>query len=318
MADESTPCLQGLKSTKKFLTSLGRFGNTPFLWSMYGSGELPQAFCRLCAVFGGTYYLGKPVEALILKSNHVEGVITNGQRISCKHLVMNAAHCPQSLRKEINIPHEEVTLNRKICLLSDSILPSEKEQLTFLSLPSEQNESYTNKAITTHTFVQEVGFGPAACPKGMYVLHTTSRQFQDIPESNHIAVSSINKNDAMLWSLSFKLRSQRIAQSTTDHPSFGNLYLCNGPCFELDYDLAIENARKISSRIYPGEDFIPRAPDPEEILIGGEEKETTGTVPNETVLQAADQQPGKLECAENQNENKKPANISEDQDLGAT
>ena len=36
----------GLAATKKFLTSLGRFGPTPFLWSMYGTGELPQAFCR--------------------------------------------------------------------------------------------------------------------------------------------------------------------------------------------------------------------------------------------------------------------------------
>ena len=59
MVKDDATCLQGLEKTQKFLQSLGRFGNTPFLWSMYGSGELPQAFCRLCAVFGGTYYLGK-------------------------------------------------------------------------------------------------------------------------------------------------------------------------------------------------------------------------------------------------------------------
>ena len=32
----------GLAAVKKFLSSLGRFGPTPFLWSMYGTGELPQ------------------------------------------------------------------------------------------------------------------------------------------------------------------------------------------------------------------------------------------------------------------------------------
>ena len=39
------PCvntLEGLKATQKFLSSLGRFGNTPFLYSSFGSGELPQ------------------------------------------------------------------------------------------------------------------------------------------------------------------------------------------------------------------------------------------------------------------------------------
>lgn len=36
----------GLARMKKFLNSLGRYGNTPFLWTMYGSGEMPQCFCR--------------------------------------------------------------------------------------------------------------------------------------------------------------------------------------------------------------------------------------------------------------------------------
>ena len=37
------------------LITNSRFGPTPFLWSMYGTGELTQAFCRLCAVFGGDW-----------------------------------------------------------------------------------------------------------------------------------------------------------------------------------------------------------------------------------------------------------------------
>ena len=38
----TTDCVTGLEATQRFLTSIGRFGNTPFLYSMYGSGELPQ------------------------------------------------------------------------------------------------------------------------------------------------------------------------------------------------------------------------------------------------------------------------------------
>lgn len=47
MSTNSTPCMEGVERTQRFLTSLGRYGNTPFLWPMYGSGELPQCFCRL-------------------------------------------------------------------------------------------------------------------------------------------------------------------------------------------------------------------------------------------------------------------------------
>lgn len=38
--------LEGLQATKKFLQCLGRYGNTPFLFPLYGQGEIPQCFCR--------------------------------------------------------------------------------------------------------------------------------------------------------------------------------------------------------------------------------------------------------------------------------
>jgi GDP dissociation inhibitor len=66
MAKDITPCLEGVTRTKRFLNSLGRYGNTPFLWPMYGSGEIPQCFCRLCAVFGGVYHLKRAAEAVIV------------------------------------------------------------------------------------------------------------------------------------------------------------------------------------------------------------------------------------------------------------
>lgn len=51
MATDKTSCRDGVNRTKHFLNSLGRYGNTPFLWPMYGSGELPQCFCRQVLIF---------------------------------------------------------------------------------------------------------------------------------------------------------------------------------------------------------------------------------------------------------------------------
>lgn len=39
---------------KVYMDSLARFGKSPFIYPMYGLGELPQAFARLSAVHGGT------------------------------------------------------------------------------------------------------------------------------------------------------------------------------------------------------------------------------------------------------------------------
>ena len=46
MANESTDFRSGVENVQKFIRSIGRYGNTPFLWTLYGSGELPQCFCR--------------------------------------------------------------------------------------------------------------------------------------------------------------------------------------------------------------------------------------------------------------------------------
>lgn len=50
-----------------------------------------------------------------------------------------------------------------------------------------------------------------------------------------------------------------------------NLHFTASPEFTLDYDASIEKARTIFINIYPDTEFLPRAPDPEEIIIGEEE-----------------------------------------------
>ena len=51
LIDEDTKTYEGLKSTQKFLKSLGRYGNGAFLWTTYGTGEIPQAFSRYFSSF---------------------------------------------------------------------------------------------------------------------------------------------------------------------------------------------------------------------------------------------------------------------------
>lgn len=49
-----------------------------------------------------------------------------------------------------------------------------------------------------------------------------------------------------------------------------NCYITCGPYFELDFDESIRQAKKIFAQIYEEEEFLPRAPDPEEIIIEGD------------------------------------------------
>ena len=51
------PAADGVRSVCRHLRSLGVYGPTAYLVSLYGSSELAQGFCRLCAVWGGVYML---------------------------------------------------------------------------------------------------------------------------------------------------------------------------------------------------------------------------------------------------------------------
>ncbi|BBH09215.1 GDP dissociation inhibitor family protein / Rab GTPase activator family protein [Prunus dulcis] len=53
--------LNKVTARELYAESLARFeGGSPYIYPLYGLGELPQAFARLSAVYGGTYMLNKP------------------------------------------------------------------------------------------------------------------------------------------------------------------------------------------------------------------------------------------------------------------
>lgn len=57
---------EGLKKLAAHMNSIGKFGDTAFLTTMYGLSELVQAFCRCCAVWGGIYMLRSSIRKLVL------------------------------------------------------------------------------------------------------------------------------------------------------------------------------------------------------------------------------------------------------------
>jgi len=254
MVSPTESVTKGLSAVKKFLSSLGRFGPTPFLWSMYGTGELPQAFCRLCAVFGGIYYLGKTVDKIVMEDGKVTGVMMEDKRIACDHLVLPANFKPAFA--ESLSPGRDNVMSRTVMVSSSSLLPSDTEQVTFLSLPQETGSGPIH--------VIEVGAGAAACPRGLQLLHLTGPGDLDLEMTAR--VRGLVSEESLIYSLSW---TQTRAGWRAEAGS--GLWQAPGPGPELDFDLAIEQARKIYSGMFPEDEFLPRAPDPEEIIFGDEE-----------------------------------------------
>lgn len=57
-----------------YTESIGRYGDSPFLYPIYGLGGLPEAFSRLCAIHGGTYMLNTKVDEVTMVDGKVTGI----------------------------------------------------------------------------------------------------------------------------------------------------------------------------------------------------------------------------------------------------
>jgi RAB protein geranylgeranyltransferase component A len=67
---------------------MARYGKSPYIYPLYGLGELPQAFARLSAIYGGTYMLDKTIESVNVDENGVfTGVTSGGETVRAKKVI---------------------------------------------------------------------------------------------------------------------------------------------------------------------------------------------------------------------------------------
>uniref|UniRef100_F6ZU74 Rab proteins geranylgeranyltransferase component A n=1 Tax=Ciona intestinalis TaxID=7719 RepID=F6ZU74_CIOIN len=267
MVSETTSTLDGLAATHKFLHSLGRYGNSAFLWPSYGVGEIPQAFCRFSAVFGGTFCLRRYAVGFIKDktTGRCTAIVDNtGQKIRCGTLILD----------DLNLPHGANTtstssVDRAIYVIDSTVSKSDAEQIIQVSL-------VTIPPMCDNPAVRLIEAGPlcCVCPKNNYVVHgicftnyCTKKNCEKQHETNIKpevgGEDSQSRKPVILWSCHFTMTDTNTDNSTLPP----NVITLQGPRMDLGFDRAMNEAREVFLRICPGEDFLPRAPDPEEIVF---------------------------------------------------
>jgi len=71
-----------------YLGSCNRYGDSPFLYPIYGLGGLPEAFSRLCAIHGGTYMLNTKVDEITMNADGKVTGIRCGDDIATAPIVI--------------------------------------------------------------------------------------------------------------------------------------------------------------------------------------------------------------------------------------
>ncbi|XP_012640018.2 rab proteins geranylgeranyltransferase component A 1 isoform X2 [Microcebus murinus] len=275
-SETSSSTIDGLKATKNFLHCLGRYGNTPFLFPLYGLGELPQCFCRMCAVFGGIYCLRHSVQCLVVdkESRRCKAIIDHcGQRIISKHFLVEDSYFSENTCSHVQYRQ----ISRAVLITDRSVLKTDSDQqISILTVPAEEPGTSAVRII-------ELCSSTMTCMKGTYLVHLTCTSSKTAREDLEPVVQKLfipytemeTENEEfekprLLWALYFNMRdSSDISRNCyNDLPS--NVYVCSGPDCGLGNDNAVKQAETIFQQICPNEDFCPPPPNPEDIVLDGE------------------------------------------------
>lgn len=63
-----------IQRIRLYVNSMARYGKSPYIYPLYGLGELPQGFARLSAIYGGTYMLNTDIDDITYESGKVSGI----------------------------------------------------------------------------------------------------------------------------------------------------------------------------------------------------------------------------------------------------
>lgn len=128
---QSKPCKDAIKKLKLYYDSLSSYGKSPYLYPLYGLGELPQGFARLSAVYGGTYMLDKQVEEIVMENGKVVGVKSGGEVAKTKMVIADPSYFPDKVKKVSQVV-------RAICILRHPISKAGNSSSFQLIIPANQ------------------------------------------------------------------------------------------------------------------------------------------------------------------------------------
>lgn len=154
--DKPAGSIELVDRVRLYFESLARYSKTPYIYPLYGLGELPQAFARLSAIYGGTYMLNKPVEEIIYEDGVAVGVRSEGEVAKCKFVVGDPSYFPQKVKKTGQVI-------RAICILNHPVSDTNGADSCQIIIPQKQvkrrNDIYVGCISSAHNVV----------PKGKYV-----------------------------------------------------------------------------------------------------------------------------------------------------
>ncbi|KAJ9118251.1 Rab GDP dissociation inhibitor alpha [Naganishia vaughanmartiniae] len=163
-----------------YTSSMARYGKSPYIYPMYGLGELPQAFARLSAIYGGTYMLAKPIEKIVTDDEgKFVGVTSEGETVKAKMVIGDPSYFGAGSEEgqdgKIRVVEEKKVV-RAICILKHPVPGTDDADSCQIIIP--QNQVGRKNDI----YIAAVSHAHAVCAPNVYVAIVSTIVETSVPE----------------------------------------------------------------------------------------------------------------------------------------
>ena len=128
---------------------------------MYGLGDLPQAFARLCAIWGGVYMLDRPVDKILFdEKGHAKGISSKGEEAYAPIIIGDPTYFT-------DLDKTKVTGRtiRAICLLNHPVACLKDKTIDSANIIIPQGEVHREHDI----YICFTSYAKRVCPKDWYI-----------------------------------------------------------------------------------------------------------------------------------------------------
>ena len=162
-----------IEKMQLYFNSFGRYGNSPFIYPVWGLSGLAEGFSRLCALYGGTYMLNRDVEEILYDENgNFRGIKSQGEEAYGKILITEPSYV-QKFGKVKSVGK----VIRRICILNHPIPNTNDVASCQIILPQIQINRKND------IFIAVLNYTHCVCKKGYFLAIISTIAETDKPET---------------------------------------------------------------------------------------------------------------------------------------